>query len=155
MPLLNRRYWFPLLIILGAAPAIAQEANFGQLKLASGFDKITAVVSGYTSGSYSLSSIANTDRYRRPCVGYGAPNPDHILVLENDFPKLALQVDSGGKDTTLVIRGPDKNTIRCNFGTNDSQDARIEDSDWKAGRYEIWVGSMKSGQRLNYRLSAQ
>jgi hypothetical protein len=155
MQLFTRRAWIPLLMLLSATPVIAQEANFGQLTLASGFDKTTAVVSGHTGGTYSLSSIANADRYSRPCIGYGDPNPDHILMLENDFPKLLLQIDSGGQDTTIVVRGPDKNTVRCNFGSNDSQDARLEDTDWKAGRYEIWVGSMQSGQRLNYRLSAQ
>jgi hypothetical protein len=152
---LNRRSWIPLLILLSATPILAQGANFEQLTLARGFNKATSVVRGYTGGSYSLSSITNTDRSNQPCIGYGDPNPDHIMILENDFPKLALQVDSGGKDTTLVIRGPDKNMIRCSFATNDSQDARLEDTNWKAGRYEIWVGSMQSGQRLNYRLSAQ
>ncbi|NJK47747.1 hypothetical protein HC931_05815 [Candidatus Gracilibacteria bacterium] len=149
------RSCFPLLILLGAVPVMAERANFETLTLASGFNKATAIVRGYTSGSYSLSSLANSDRDKRPCIGYGDPNPDHILILENDFPKLALQVNSGGKDTTLVIRGPDQNTIRCNFSASDTQDARIEDEDWKAGRYEVWVGSMAAGQRLNYRLSAQ
>jgi hypothetical protein len=151
----TRRYWTFLLILLSATPAMSQGANFGQFSLTSGFDRTQVVAGGYTSGSYSLSSIANVDRYSRPCIGYGDPNPDHIMVLENDFPKLILQVDSGGQDTTLVVRGPDRNTIRCNFGTNDSPDARIEDTNWQAGRYEIWVGSIKSGQHLNYRLSAQ
>lgn len=151
----NRPYWIPLLLFISATPAIAQQANFEPLTLANGFNKATAVVRGYTGGSYSLSSIANRDRNNHPCVGFGDPNPDHILVLQNDFPKLALQIDSGGNDTTLVVRGPDNNTIRCNLGSSETQDARIEDSNWKAGRYEIWVGSMQSGQRLNYQLSAQ
>jgi hypothetical protein len=151
----TRRYWIFLLILLSATPVLSQGANFGQFSLTSGFDRAKAVFGGYTSGSYSLSSIANVDRYSKPCIGYGAPNPDHIMVLENDFPQLILQVDSNGQDTTLVVRGPDRNTIRCNFGTNDNPDARIEDKNWQAGRYEIWVGSIKAGQHLNYRLSAQ
>jgi hypothetical protein len=148
-----RRYSISLLILSISTPAIAQEANFEPLTL--GNSTQAATVKGYTSGSYSLSSLANSDRSNRPCIGFAAPTPDHIMVLENDRPKLALQVDSGGKDTTIVVRGPDKNTIRCNLGTDESRDARLEDSDWKAGRYEIWVGSMQSGDRINYRLSAQ
>jgi hypothetical protein len=150
---LDRRYWISLLILSISTPAIAQEANFEPLTFGNSIR--AATVRGYTSGSYSLSSLANSDRSNRPCVGFGAPTPDHIMVLENDFPKLALQVDSGGKDTTIVVRGPDKNTIRCNLGTDESPDAHLEDTNWKAGRYEIWVGSMQSGDRINYRLSAQ
>lgn len=152
---LNRLHWLTLMTALVATPAIAQVSNFNRLTLAVGFEKTAAVVTGHTGGAYSLASIANSDRANRPCIGYGDPNPDHIMVLENNFPKLKLQVDSGGKDTTLVIRGPNQNTIRCNFGTDDDKDAKIEDLNWQAGQYEIWVGSMNSGQRVNYRLSAQ
>lgn len=152
---LNRLHWFTLITTLITTPAIAQVGNFNPLTLALGFEKTAAVVTGHTGGSYSLASIANSDRANRPCIGYGDPNPDHIMVLENNFPKLKLQVDSGGKDTTLVIRGPNQNTIRCNFGTNDDKDAKIEDINWQAGQYQIWVGSMNSGKRIDYRLSAQ
>lgn len=152
---LNSRYWVPLIITLSSAPTLAQGANFDSLTLALGFDKSKAVVTGHTEGSYSLSSIANSDRTNQPCIGYGDPNPDHILVLESDFSKLKLKVDSRGKDTTLVIRGPNRNTIRCSFGTPDHPDAQIEDNNWQAGKYEIWVGSMEPGQRQNYSLSAQ
>ncbi|MGH2413056.1 MAG: hypothetical protein ACRDEA_05075 [Microcystaceae cyanobacterium] len=152
---LNSRYWIPVIIMATTAPALAQVANFDSLTLALGFDKSTAVVTGHTGGSYSLSSIANRDRTNKPCIGYGDPNPDHILILESDFPKLKLKVDSRGKDTTLVIRGPNSNIIRCSFGTTDNPDAQVEDTNWQAGNYEIWVGSIEPSQRWNYSLSAQ
>ncbi|MGK7876750.1 MAG: hypothetical protein AB4426_26720 [Xenococcaceae cyanobacterium] len=152
---LNSRSLIALMVALSAAPAIAEVANFEPLTLALGFNREKAVVTGHTGGSYSLSSIANSDRHNKPCIGYGDPHPDHIMILENDFPRLKLQVDSGGEDTTLVVRRSNESTIRCDFGTTDNKDASIEDTNWKAGRYEIWVGSIEAGQRWNYRLSAQ
>ncbi len=152
---LNSRYLIPLLVALSAVSAIAQGANFGQLTLALGFNRETAVVTGHTSGSYSLSSIANRDRSNNRCLGFGDPNPDHVMILENDFSHLKLQVSSGGKDTTLLIQGPNKQTIRCGDDTRENQDASIDDMNWKAGTYKIWVGSLEPGKRWNYRLSAQ
>lgn len=146
---------FAAIGIIPAIPALAEMGNFEQLNLAAGFSKAAAVVTGYTSGAYSLSSIANNDIYGNPCIGYGDPDPDHTMVLENDFSQLILEIDSGGQDTTLIVRGPEPNTIRCNFGTDSNKDASIKDSNWKAGKYEIWVGSIKASRRLDYRLSVQ
>ncbi|MGF1481180.1 MAG: hypothetical protein ACFB4I_17130 [Cyanophyceae cyanobacterium] len=149
--------WIGCLMMLVAAfprgaPALAQSARFGQLTLALGFDQASAVVSGHTGGAYSLSSLANRDRHERPCIGYGDPDPDHILTLKNHFPRLSLQVDSGGHDTTLVIQGPNKN-FRCEFSS--SGDARITEPNWQAGTYKIWVGSMEPRRYWTYRLSVQ
>ena len=89
------------------------------------------------------------------CIGFADPKPDHILVLEKDFPKLNIKVNSGGNDTTLLIVGPDNKTIRCGDDTGRSKDASIKDINWKAGKYKIWVGSFKARSRKNYRLSLQ
>ena len=150
---LTCRSWIAIIALLSAAPAIAGGANFAQLTLALGFDRAAAVVIGHTGGSYSLSSIANRDSRNNTCIGYGDTTPDHILVLKDNFPKLTLQVDSGGKDTTLVVRGQGK--IRCGDDTGDNKDASIQDKNWQAGTYEIWVGSMEPGKHWNYRLTAQ
>lgn len=131
---------------------MAGGANFERLSLASGFDRAAAIVMGHTGGSYSLSSIANTDRRNQPCIGYGDPNPDHIIVLSNNFPQLTLQVDNGGKAATIVVRGPDRSTVRCGISNSN---VSIADSNWQAGQYEVWIGSMEPNQRWNYRLSAQ
>lgn len=136
---------------LSVAPVFAQGANFESLTYSGGE---RSVVTGYTRGSYSLSAIANTDNKGNPCIGYGAPTPDHILTLKKDFSQLRVQINSKGKDTTLVIQGPSK-VVRCGDDTGSGKDASVEDTNWKAGNYSMWVGSVEAGQRVDYSLSVQ
>jgi hypothetical protein len=150
----NPRLLLPLVIALITTPVLAQTGNFGQLTLALGFKKGQAVVTGHTGGAYSLSSIANKDYQNNPCIGFGDPNPDHIMVLENDFSNLTLSVASGGNDTTLVVRGPD-GIVRCGDDTGSKKDASIESENWPQGTYEVWIGSFEAGKSWNYRLVAQ
>ncbi|MEC4983605.1 MAG: hypothetical protein SAJ37_00270 [Oscillatoria sp. PMC 1068.18] len=135
-------------------PAIAQAANFDQLILAASSGSDSRSVTGHTGGSYLLSAIANRDRQNNPCVGFAAPTPDHTMTLEKDFSKLKVQVNTGGKDTTLVIQAPD-NTVLCGDDTGSNKDASIEATNWKKGTYKIWVGSFEPSKRWNYTLSAQ
>lgn len=138
---------------LSAMPALAETPIFGKMSLAPGFPPGTGVVSGYTSGGASLPGIvANSDRHGNKCLGFADQAPDYVMVLQKDFPKLKLQVNSGGKDTTLVVKGP-SGTIRCGDDTGKNKDASIEDSDWTTGEYSIWVGSIEAGQRLDYKLT--
>ncbi|AFY33646.1 hypothetical protein [Calothrix sp. PCC 7507] len=143
-----------ILTAIIATPAIAQTSNFGVLKLSPGFNAGEGTVSGYTSGSYSLSAISNRDRDKKACIGFADPNPDHILILEKDFSNLKILVKSGG-DTTLLIKGPDDTTIRCGDDTGKSKDASIEDRNWKSGTYQVWVGTFDSGVKRNYTLTIQ
>lgn len=143
-----------LLAALIASPVLAQRANFGNLTIAPGFPAGSAQIAGQTGGSYSLPSIANSDGNKRPCIGFASETPDHILVLEKDFPNLTLQINSRGKDTTLLIKGPN-NTIYCGDDTGLRKDASIEATNLKAGRYEIWVGSIEASQRWNYILTVR
>lgn len=135
---------------LSATPVFAQEANFQSLT----FSGTPSTLTGQTGGNYSLSAIANRDRNNNPCLGFGAPTPDHILTLDKDYPKLRIQVESGGGDTTLVIKGPN-NVVLCGDDTGSSKEASIEVTDLKAGKYRVWVGSVTAGQKRNYSLSVQ
>ena len=150
------RGWLVLLTALSATPVLAQTANFASLTLSQGFPPAAGEVSGYTGGSYSLAAIANSDRTNNRCIGFASPTPDHIMVLERDFPKLTVQVNTGGSDTTLLIKGPgNENTIRCGDDTGSNKDASISDTNWKAGRYSIWVGTFEEGVRRDYSLTVQ
>lgn len=139
---------------IAALPVLAETANFGTLTLSRGFDAPTAMLRGSTGGSYSLSAIANTDRHKNKCLGFATPTPDHIIVLQQSFSKLAIQVNTGGKDTTLVVQGPG-NSVRCGDDTGQNKDASIVDSDWQAGSYRIWVGTLEAGAKSNYTISLQ
>lgn len=144
--------WLVSLAVLGALPALGQ-ANFGGLTL--GADKQAGVLSGSTGGPTSLPAIvSNHDRNGNACLGFGDPTPDHILVLQQNFPTLKLRVNSGGGDTTLVVQGDGE--VRCSDSTTmRKKDASLTDKDWKAGTYRIWVGTVAPGVRRNYTLSVK
>ena len=111
----------------------------------------SAVVQGTTSGSDSLTQLAARDRRRKLCLGYANAEPNYILVLTEDQPRLQVAVNSNGGDTTLLIQGP--SGIDCNDNARrGDRDAAVIDSDWPAGKYKIWVGSFSQGDQLNYTL---
>ncbi|KAM3110094.1 hypothetical protein [Phormidesmis sp. 146-33] len=151
----NRFKWSSILaglVTLGAVPVGAQPANFGTLTLNS--ETRSGVLSGSTGGSTSLPAIvSNRDRNNNTCLGFADPKPDHTLVLQQPFSRLKLSINNGGNDTTIVVSGPN-NTIRCS-SDSDSKDANLEDTDWQPGTYRVWVGSIESGNRRNYRLTVQ
>jgi hypothetical protein len=138
-----------------ATSASAETANFGTLKLSPGFEKVQGTISGYTGGAYSLSAISNRDLEKNACIGFADPNPDHILVLEKDFDNLNVLVNTSGRDTTLLIKGPDDQTVRCGDDTGRSKDASVTDKKWKKGTYQLWVGTFHPGFKLNYTLTVQ
>lgn len=138
--------------LLATLPVLAQQANFESFTLSEAAS--TASVSGFTNGISALSSIAGRDRNGTICAGFADTAPDHIMVLHQDFTALTLQVNSGGNDTSLLIQGPD-GTVRCGDDTDRrNPDARIQDQNWSAGTYSVWVGSHQQGQRYNYSLTA-
>ncbi len=142
--------WASVLVLVGI-PATAQSANFGTLTL--GNDKSSGMLSGSTGGSTSLPAVvSNRDRNKNSCPGFGDPNPDHILELQKPFSKLTLTVTSG-TDTTLVVSGPDG--VRCSDDSKSGKDASLEDTNWVAGKYQIWVGTIDPNNKRSYRLSVQ
>lgn len=149
---LKSSYLLAMLSVIIAMPVAAQKANFGSVSLAPGFQSSAGRVTGFTGGSYSLSTISNRDRNNNPCIGFGDTNPDHIITLEKDFQRLKVQVDSGGNDTTLVIQGPD-NIVACGDDTGNTKDASVEGTKWRSGTYRVWVGAIDAGTKYKYTLS--
>ncbi|AOY82875.1 hypothetical protein BJP36_26155 [Moorena producens JHB] len=142
-----------LIVALCSLPVLSQTANFASLNLSPGFSPSQGQVSGHTGGAYSLSSIANSDRNNDPCIGFGDPTPDHLMVLEADLPSLTIGVNTEGEDTTLLIQFPN-NQILCGDDTGSKKDASITAQNWPAGTYQIWVGAFEGGQRWDYTLTA-
>jgi hypothetical protein len=159
----NRRLWLQFrsswllaaIAAMIATPVAAQTANFGTLKVSPGFTAEQGTAAGYTGGSYSLSAMSNRDKNKKVCLGFGDPNPDHILVLEEDFEKLTISINSGNTDTTIFIKGPDDKTIRCGDDTDISKDASVSSNKWKSGIYQIWVGIFNQGVKANYTLKVE
>lgn len=139
--------------VVSATLVMAQTANFDGFTLDG--TKKTASVGGSTGGSVSIPAITgSTDRSGNKCLGFGDSKPDHLMTLTQSVTKLNLKVNSGGRDTTIVIQGPD-GELRCGDDTGSKKDASFSGTNWSAGTYKIWVGAMGSGDRGNYRLSAQ
>ena len=137
--------------VIAALPALAQEANFESFTLSEAVPSASA--SGFTNGITALSNIAGRDRSGSICSGFADTNPDHIMVLQQDLASLTLQVNSGGNDTSLLVQGPNDATVRCGEDTDRRNiDARIQDQNWAAGTYRIWVGSHNQGQGYSYSL---
>ncbi|HBB33588.1 MAG TPA: hypothetical protein DDZ80_19415 [Cyanobacteria bacterium UBA8803] len=152
--LYGNRNLIALLAVLGATPVLSQPANFGTIELSLGFPPEAGRVAGNTGGSYSLPSLVNRDRNGNPCLGYGEETPDHVILLKKDFPKLTIKVNSGRKDTTLLIKGPD-NFALCGDDTGSNKDASVEATNLKEGEYKVWVGAMEPNQNWAYTLSLQ
>lgn len=144
--------WGGLAFVLSMTPVMAQSANFDGIQLSAYPPSVTSV-DGRTVGSYALSNIASNDANGNLCTGYADTNPDHILSLEGNFPSLTVTVDSG-QDTTLLIQGPDDNTVRCGQDISRRDlDAMVTGEDWGAGTYRIWVGAHGQGERFSYTLT--
>lgn len=136
-------------------PARSEDPIFGKISLSPGFTPPAGTITGYTSGSTSIPAVvANSDSKGNKCLGFADKAPDYKMVLQQDFAKLQFTLNSGGKDTTLAIMGPDRK-IRCGDDTGSSKDASIIDTNWTAGEYSIWVGSIDPGTRWNYKLTVQ
>jgi len=143
-----------LTVFLTATAALAQSANFEGITL-SAYPPAEASVDGRIVGSFSLANIAEADEAGNLCAGFADSNPDHILTLESDFPSLTIAVDSG-EDTTLLIQGPDDNSIHCAQDVSRTNlDAQVSDENWRAGTYRIWVGAHQQGQRFSYTLTVK
>lgn len=143
-----------IITIFFGTPVVADTANFGTISLSPGSDVLISSISGYTGGSYSLSAIANRDINNKACFGFADPNPDYIIVLEKDFSNLKLLVNSGGSDTTMLIKAPD-GSIHCGDDTGRSKDASIDFKNLKAGNYKVWIGTFNSNVKQNYTLTVQ
>ena len=144
-----------ILAAISGTPVLAQKAHYGAISISPGFPPSAGTAAGSTGGSYSLSAVANRDHNNTPCVGFADPTPDHILTLKKGFSHLKLQVNSKGPDASLVVQGPDDQTVRCSYDSAKTNIVAIEDSNWQAGQYRIWVGTPNPGQQLNYNLSVQ
>ncbi len=135
-----------------AAPALAQEASFGTLTVTgSGRQSIQ----GQTGGTTSLPSAVagrSRDSLGNDCLGYGALTPNHVLQLESGRDRLVLTVDSGGQDTTLIVKGPGGQVLCGDDISGRNLDAHITADNWQPGTYEVWVGTFDAGQRYNYTL---
>ncbi len=158
----QRRVYLTILTLLASLvtlPTSAQTPNFGQMELATGFDRAAATAMGTTGGSIRLGDLAqqlSQGRVPTACQVtnlHTSESPDHLLILHPDIETLQLVINNGGKTAVLMLQGPD-GQIHCSVpGERFNEDAVLQDLDWSGGNYYLWVAAEKAGQQ--YRLSAR
>jgi hypothetical protein len=135
-----------ILAIPAAAQNVNGRPNFGTVTLRSGFTPDPRVVPVVSGGNIDASRI------RGDCRGFISANPDVRLVFNTraNLP-LIISVDSSS-DTTLVVNGPD-GRFRCDDdGGVNGLNPSIRFQRPQSGRYEIWVGSYRSGENSRARV---
>ncbi len=134
---------------LVAVPAASQnfngQPNFGTVNLRAGFTPDPHVVQVVSGGGIAASSISNN------CRGFISNSPDVRLNYANGSYPLIISVDSN-EDTTLVVNAPDGRWYCDDDGGVNGLNPSIRFNSPQGGRYEIWVGSYRSGVNARGRL---
>ena len=120
------------------------DPNYGTLRLEAGFTPDPRVISLRAGGDISA------QRAGSGCNGFITNAPDVRLHYEaGDFP-LIISVDAGS-DTTLVVNGPN-GEFYCDDDSGEGTNPSVRLNNPQSGRYEIWVGTYRSGNSQPARL---
>ena len=132
-----------------SAPAAAQNfdgnPNYGTVTLKSGFTPDPQVTSLRAGGNLDAANLSSS------CRGFITDAPDLRLHYEAGNYPLIISVASES-DTTLVVNGPDGSWYCDDDGGVNGLNPSVRFNDPSNGRYEIWVGTYRSGQTQPARL---
>ena len=142
------RFFLAAAALVAATGALAQDtslrANYGEVTLEAGFTPDPRVISLRAGGDISAQGAGSG------CRGFITDAPDVRLFYEaGDYP-LIISVDAGA-DTTLVVNGPD-GSFYCDDDSGEGTNPSVRLNDPRSGRYEIWVGTYRSGYSQPARL---
>ena len=106
------------------------------------------ILEGMSGGKFKATEVAKTEETATGyCDGYVNLQPNHILVLENFFKSLKIEVQSSN-DTTILVQGP--GGVWCN---DDSYNVNpVIEGEWQKGMYKIWIGSYQKNSTNNYQI---
>ena len=135
---------FALLAAPSAAQNTALDPNYETVTLTAGFEPDPRVISLRAGGNIDASN-ADSD-----CTGFITDAPDVRLHYESGSYPLILSV-AANSDTTLVVNGPD-GSWHCNDDGGEGSNPSIRLEAPESGRYEIWVGTYRSGNSQPARL---
>lgn len=130
----------------GAASAqnTSLDPNYGTLHLEAGFANDPRVISLRAGGNISASRAGSG------CNGFITDAPDVRLHYDAGSLPLIISVDAGS-DTTLVVNGPN-GEFYCDDDSGEGTNPSIRLNNPDSGRYEIWVGTYRSGNSQPARL---
>jgi hypothetical protein len=131
------------LAVVSGAPAAAQNAslnpNYGTYSLSGGFTPDPGTVSVRAGGNLSARNAGSH------CTGFITEAPDVRLNFSPGSLPLILSVFSNA-DTSLIINAPDGRFYCDDDGGVNGLNPAIRFNRPMAGRYEIWIGTYRSGQ---------
>lgn len=121
-----------------AQPSTSADPNYGTLTLSGGFSPDPRVVNVTSGGAIAASTARNG------CRGFVSRAPDVRLVFEPGSLPLIISANSSA-DTTLLINTPDGRWYCDDDGGQGGLNPAIRFNNPRGGRYEIWIGSYRSG----------
>lgn len=128
------------------SPGLAQSRK--KITLDDRVDPDPLIVLGIGGGELEATDVVDTEGTTTGfCNGFVNRRPNHVLVLEEFFEFLKIEVDSS-TDTTIVVEGP--GGVWCNDDSDDANPA-IE-GQWQPGRYKIWIGSYQEDANYDYQI---
>ncbi|MEA3029876.1 MAG: hypothetical protein QOJ53_2359 [Sphingomonadales bacterium] len=137
------------LLAAAAVPSSAQntnaDPNYGTVTLRTGFTPDPRVVSLRAGGDIDASNAGSG------CSGFITNAPDVRLVYSGGSLPLIISV-AASSDTTLVVNGPDGRFYCDDDGGVGGLNPSVRFSNPQSGRYEIWVGTYRSGATQAARL---
>ena len=136
--------------MLAAPSAGAQDfnarPNYGTATLRSGFTPDPHTTSVRAGGSLDAQRVSGN------CRGFISAAPDVRLVYSSGSLPLIISASSRA-DTTLVINGPDGSWYCDDDGGENGLNPAVRFNSPPSGRYEIWVGTYRSGSLEPARLT--
>lgn len=133
---------------LAATPASTQDVdadpNYGTIALTGGFTPDPHVVALRAGGDRSANNAG------AGCRGFITAAPDVRLNFTAGSLPLIISV-AAASDTTLVVNTPDGSWL-CDDDSGEGYNPSIRINGPKSGRYEIWVGTYRSGASQAARL---
>lgn len=131
-----------VLLAAVAVPASSQNTNanpnYGTVALRTGFTPDPRVVSLRAGGDIDASNAGSG------CSGFITAAPDVRLVYTAGSLPLIISV-AADSDTTLVVNGPDGRFYCDDDGGVGALNPSVRFNNPQSGRYEIWVGTYRSG----------
>lgn len=133
-----------VMLCTGAAIAQAYDAT-----LSPGFVPDPVRFSYVSGGGNDARNLWN--EHGRPCVGWIASFPDHVVRVTRPFDYLRIFVDGAG-DTTLVLHNPRTGETFCDDDSYGNGQPQIVMNRLAAGEWHIYVGSYWRNEMHPYEL---
>lgn len=113
--------------------------NYGTINLSAGFTPDPNIINVRAGGDLSAGKMGSN------CAGFISNAPDVRLNYSRGSLPLIISVASSS-DTTLVINAPDGRWYCDDDGGVNGNNPSIRFNSPASGRYEIWIGTYRSGQ---------